>query len=139
MLKLSFGVLICLLCSVLTSIVSAQGYSDSQPTPIEVIKSAKVIFIRSDSAFVKSEALESEMLKQPLVRDWGLIITRDQFKAEMIVEVKRKPLSRKYILSVFDPRTNTVLFAGNVRNSIFSNLHRKLAEKFVEHMREAGR
>jgi len=139
MLNLKRSLAVCLFTFICVSTVVAQGYSDSQPTPADVIKNAKVIYIRSDSRYVKSEELESEILKQPLARDWGLIITRDEFKAEMIVEVKRKRWSRKYILSVLDPRTNTVLFAGKVHNVMFSNLNRKLAEKFVERMREAGR
>ena len=105
----------------------------------DVIKSVKVIYVRSRSRYVHAEELEEELMKQPMISRWGLVVTREEMKADLIIEVTRKKWSRKYTLSAVDPKTNSVLFAVKAHNTWLSNLHHKLAEKFVERMKEAGR
>jgi hypothetical protein len=103
----------------------------------ERLRSAKVYFIRSDSRYVNSEALENEILKQPEVEQWGLIITRDESASDLILEVTRKRWSKKFTFVVIDRTTNYVLLTGKIRDRWFHRVENLIARRFVERMKES--
>lgn len=100
----------------------------------EKLRNAKVIFIKSESRYARNEELENEILKQPEVIQWGLLITRNESEADLIFEVTRKRWSRKYTFVVIDPLTNLVLLTGKVQDKLFSRVEHKIARRFVEQM-----
>jgi hypothetical protein len=137
LLKLLLFLFCCLFVSTFTANIFGQDKSNQQAIDKnETIRNARVYFIRSESRYAKSEALEDEILKQPEVQQWGLIITRDESKAQLIFEVTRKRWSKKYTFVVIDPITNYVLLTGTIRNRWFHRVEHLLARRFVERMKE---
>lgn len=116
-----------------------QGSSDSNSKSEKIdikekLRSAKVIFIKSESIYARNEELENEILKQHEIIQWGLLITRDESEADLIFEVTRKRWSRKYTFVVIDPKTNFVLLTGKIHDKLFSRVEHKIARRFVEEL-----
>ncbi|HKQ52802.1 MAG TPA: hypothetical protein VJT74_10560 [Pyrinomonadaceae bacterium] len=98
-----------------------------------LLRRAKVIYIRKESAFFKPAELENELLKRPEFQRWGLTITRSEVDADLIIEVSRKVFTR-FVYTVIDRRTNTVVASGKL-SSLGGTLSTKIAKRFVENMR----
>jgi hypothetical protein len=125
----------CLL-SPLTS-VSAGNYSQSEAprhSPNEVLRSAQTIFIRSKSVYFKASTLENSLLQQDEFQQWGLVITREESDADLIIEVGRKVFTTSFIYSVIDPRNKRVVASGRV-NSIGGTVEGKITDSFMKKMR----
>jgi hypothetical protein len=98
-----------------------------------ILRNAKVIYIRKESAFFKPAELENELLKRPEFQRWGLVITRNEMDADLIIEVGRKVFTR-FVYSVIDRRTNTLVASGKL-SSLGGTLSTKIAKRFVEDMK----
>lgn len=109
---------------------------EARPSPNEVLRSAKTIFIRSNSVYFKPSTLENSLLQQEDFQEWGLVITRDEADADLIIEVGRKLFTTSFIFSVLDPRHKRVVASGRV-NSIGGTVEGKITESFMKKMRSA--
>jgi hypothetical protein len=105
----------------------------ARPSPIEVLRSAQTIFIRTKSSYFKPAALEQELLDRSEVQIWGLIISREEVHADLIIEVDRKLFTNKFVYSVLDPRTNTVLISGKI-GSLGGTVEEQIANGFVKRL-----
>ena len=129
-------------CCVLSSLtlVSAKPYpqnqpqSQARPSPNEVLRSAQTIFIRSKSVYFKPTTLENSLLQQEEFQQWGLVITREESDADLIIEVGRKLFTSSFIYSVLDPRNKRVVASGRV-NSIGGTVEGKITSSFLKKMR----
>jgi hypothetical protein len=99
-----------------------------------VLRSAQTIFIRSNSVYFKAETLENSLLQQDEFQQWGLVITRDENDADLIIEVGRKLFTSSFIYSVIDPRNKRVVASGRV-NSIGGTVEGKITESFMKKLR----
>jgi len=106
----------------------------ARPTPNEVLRSAQIIFVRSKSVYFKSETLENSLLQQEEFQQWGLVITRDENDADLIIEVGRKVFTSSFIYSVLDPRNKRVVASGRV-NSIGGTVEGKITDSFMKKLR----
>jgi hypothetical protein len=119
--------------------VSASESAQSEathPGPNEVLRSAQTIFIRSKSVYFKASTLENSLLQQDEFQQWGLVITRDENDADLIIEVGRKLFTTSFIYSVLDPRHKRVVASGRV-NSIGGTVEGKITASFMKKMRSA--
>lgn len=121
------------------TLVSARDYSQNeaaQSSPGDMLRSARTIFIRSKSVYFKASTLENSLLQQDEFQQWGLVITRDEADADLIIEVGRKAFTTSFIYSVIDPRNKRVVASGRV-NSIGGTVEGKITDSFMKKLRAA--
>jgi hypothetical protein len=95
-----------------------------------VLRSARTVYIRSKSVYFKSSELENELRKQPEFQQSGILVTRDETSADLIIEVGRKVFTSKFIYSVIDARSQIILLSGKV-DSIGGTAAGKVGTEFV--------
>jgi len=104
--------------------------------PAAVLREARFIFVRSDSAFVSGREVEDSLRKRKEFQAWGMVITRNEAQADLIIEITRKPLTRRFTFSVLDPRTSEVVTSGKTRSVLFGKkISNKIAEKFANRVK----
>ncbi len=104
--------------------------------PASVLRRARFVFVRSDSAFISGREVEDSLRKRKEFRAWGMGITRNEAQADLIIEITRKPLTRRFTFSVLDPRTSEVVTSGKTRSVLFGKkIPNKIAEKFANRVR----
>jgi hypothetical protein len=104
--------------------------------PATVLRRARFVLVRSDSAFVSGREVEDSLRKRKEFRAWGMVITRNEAQADLIIEITRKPLTRRFTFSVLDPRTSEVVTSGKTRSVLFGKkIPNKIAEKFANRVK----
>lgn len=104
--------------------------------PATVLRRARFIFVHSDSAFVSGREVEDSLRKRKEFQAWGMVITRNEAQADLIIEITRKPLTRRFTFSVLDPRTAEVVTSGKTRSVLFGKkISNKIAEKFANRVK----
>jgi hypothetical protein len=106
--------------------------------PAAVMRAARSVHVRSLSAFVSAREVEDSLRKRKEVRVWGLVVTRNEAEADLVIEITRKSFSRRYTFTVLDPRTMLVVASGKTRSVVFGKkIANKVAEKFANRLRAA--
>ena len=112
---------------------------DTRPTavdPATVLRRARFVFVRSDSVFVSGGEVEASLLKRKEFKAWGMFVTRDEAQADLVIEITRKPFTRRFTFSVIDPRTSEVVASGKTRSVILGKkIPNKIAEKFANRVK----
>lgn len=104
--------------------------------PAAVLRKARFVLVRSDSAFVSGREVEDSLRKRKEFQAWGMVITRNEAQADLIIEITRKPLTRRFTFSVLDPRTSEVVTSGKTRSVLFGKkIPNKIAEKFANRVK----
>lgn len=104
--------------------------------PASVLRRARFVFVRSDSAFISGREVEDSLRKRKEFRAWGMVITRNEAQADLVIEITRKPLTRRFTFSVLDPRTSEVVTSGKTRSVLFGKkISNKIAEKFANRIK----
>ncbi|HJQ34022.1 MAG TPA: hypothetical protein VJ866_17710 [Pyrinomonadaceae bacterium] len=119
--------------------------SESQPTPFTrpsvvdpatILRRARFVLVRSDSVFVSGREVEDSLRKRKEFRAWGMVVTRDESEADLVIEITRKSFTRRFTFSVLDPRTSEVVASGKTRSVIFGKkIANKVAEKFANRVK----
>jgi len=122
---------LCLLSLCVTG-VSAQS---STPDPVASLRSAKLIYVKSSSALVGSSVIEEKLQKRPEFSQLGLVITRDEAAADLILEVHHDRFT-KYVYTAVDPKANIVV-AGGKLSSLGGTVAGKVAKSFLKEVRKA--
>jgi hypothetical protein len=94
--------------------------------------STRRVFVRSTSLLVRGAVVEEKLLKRPEFQQLGFAITRDESDAHLILEL-RHDLLTKYVFSVVDVKTRTLL-AGGKLSSLGGTVAGKVAKRFVKEM-----
>jgi len=102
---------------------------------IAILRSARIIFVRSHSVLVKGAVVEEKLQKRPEFQQFGLAITRDASAADLILEL-RHDLFTKYVYTAVDPRTQ-ILVAGGKLSSLGGTVADKVAKRFLKQMGQA--
>lgn len=101
-----------------------------------LMRTARVILVRSHTAFVSDKEVEDSLRKRKEFRAWGMTVTRSDADADLIIEIERKSFSRRFTFSVLDPRTLLVVTSGKTRSVLFGKkIPNKIAEKFVNRLK----
>lgn len=104
--------------------------------PATVLRRARFVFVRSDSAFISGREVEDSLRKRKEFHAWGMVITRNEAQADLIIEITRKPLTRRFTFSVLDPHTSEVVTSGKTRSVLFGKkIPNKIAEKFANRVK----
>ncbi|HYH86239.1 MAG TPA: hypothetical protein VEX60_12360 [Pyrinomonadaceae bacterium] len=101
-----------------------------------VMRRARYIRVHSDSVFVSEQEVEDALRKRKEFQAWGMVITRNDSDADLIIEITRKSLTRRFTFSVIDPRTMEVVTSGKMRSVMFGKkISNKIAEKFANRIK----
>jgi hypothetical protein len=113
-----------------------QAETETPKDPPAILASARVIFVCSRTGFVKSEVIESELLKRAEFQQSGLLVTKDPKAADLVMEVRRSNFTTEYPYVVVDTRTRLVVASGRV-NSLFGTAAGKIAKGFIKQVQKA--
>jgi hypothetical protein len=103
------------------------------PDNRELVSRARSFYVRSDTFYMKREALESSLLGQKEFKAWNLQITGKEELADMLVRVKRVPFSNHFSYTVTDRATDTIVMAGKV-DSLAGTVYGRIAKEIVDKM-----
>lgn len=104
--------------------------------PATVLRKARFVYVNSDTVFVKKSEVEDSLRKRKEFRAWGMSVTRNPNDADLIIEIERKSLTRRFTFTVLEPRTMTVLTSGKTRSVLFGKkIPNKIAEKFANRVK----
>jgi hypothetical protein len=113
-------------------VVSAQS---STPDPVASLRSAKLIYVKSSSILVGTSVIEDKLQKRPEFTQMGLVITRDESAADLILEVDHDVLT-KYVYTAVDPRSKIVVASGKL-SSLGGTVAGKVAKRFLKQVMQA--
>jgi hypothetical protein len=102
----------------------------TRPHRIAEFEATRRVFVRSKSLLVRAAVVEDKLLKRPEFTQLGFVITRDEADADLILEL-RHDLLTKYVFSVVDVKTQTVVASGKV-SSLGGTVAGKVAKRFVK-------
>lgn len=105
-------------------------------SPNDILRSARVLFVRSRSGFFEGEVFEREILKRSEKEKLELFITRDESQAELIVEVYRKKFSTRFVFSVIEPKTRLVV-TSDKSSSLGGDIEPDLANLLIKKFKAA--
>jgi hypothetical protein len=113
-------------------VVSAQS---STPDPVASLRSAKLIYVKSSSILVGTSVIEDKLQKRPEFTQMGLVITRDESAADLILEVDHDVLT-KYVYTAVDRRSQIVVASGKL-SSLGGTVAGKVAKRFLKQVMQA--
>jgi mono/diheme cytochrome c family protein len=79
-----------------------------------LMRSARTIFIESNTVFLKAEKLAGELQKRPEFRALGLAVVTEPKLADIHVELDRPPFTFTYAFTATSPETSLLLTSGEV-------------------------
>jgi len=120
------------LLSLCATVVSAQS---STPDPVASLRSAKLIYVKSSSILVGTSVIEDKLQKRPEFSQMGLVITRDESAADLILEVDHDVLT-KYVYTAVDRRSQIVVASGKL-SSLGGTVAGKVAKRFLKQVMQA--
>ena len=104
--------------------------------PAAVLRTARTVYVRSDSVFVSASEVEASLLKRKEFRAWGMNVTRNETEADLVIEITRRALTRRFTFTVLEPRTMSIVTGGKTRSVLFGKkIPNKIAEKFANRLR----
>ena len=109
-----------------------------QPTttdPATILRSVKSIYVKSSSLFVGSQVVETKLRKRPEFQQLGLVITRNEKEADLILELHHDVFTM-YVYTAIDPRTKIVVASGKL-SSLGGTVAGKVAKRFMKQMMKA--
>jgi hypothetical protein len=104
------------------------------PTNKELATRARSVYVETETIYMKREALESSLLGKPEFKAWEMQITGRRDLADLILHVKRIPLSNHFLYTVTDTGTQTIVMAGKV-DSLAGTVYGQIAGEICDKMK----
>lgn len=104
----------------------------SIPNAVDVARSARFIYVLSQSLLVTSEDIENKLRKHPDFTRFGLVVTRQPADADLILEVRRSVLT-KFVFTATEPETLVVVASGKL-SSLGGTVDGKVAKLFMKQL-----
>jgi hypothetical protein len=101
----------------------------------EAAVATRKVYVHSTSLLVGAAVVEDKLLKSSEFTRQGFVITRDPRDADLVLEL-RHDLLTKYVFTVIDARTLTVI-AGGKLSSLGGTVAGKVARRFMKEMSAA--
>ncbi len=92
----------------------------------------RFIYVRSHSALVTAEEIENKLRRHPDFQRLGLIVTRQEMDADLILEVRRSVLT-KFVFTAIKPET-LILVASGKLSSLGGTVDGKVAKLFMKQL-----
>ena len=119
----------------LLSLDAASASAQSPATSVTALRSAKTIYVKSSSVLVGAAVVEAKLQKRPEFSQMGLVITRDEAAADLILELEHDVFT-KYVYTAIDTKTNTVVASGKL-SSLGGTVAGKVAKRFLKQVLQA--
>ena len=134
--KLNLGLsALCLMAAVMhvgSSTLSAQTSAfAASPAAVNAAVPRRV-FVRSEALLVRAAVVEDKLMKRREFNQLGLVLTRNEADADIILELRHDVLT-KYVYSAVDTRTQTVIAGGKV-SSLGGTVAGKVAKRFLKQL-----
>ncbi len=98
--------------------------------PLSALRSARMIHVKSTSIAVGVAVIEAKLQKRPEFSQLGLLITRNEEEADLILVVEHD-LFTKYTYTAIHKDTNIVVASGKL-SSLGGTVAGKVAERFLK-------
>ena len=128
---------LCLMATVMhigSSTLSAQTSAFSAAPASRNIAAQRRVFVRSKALLVRAAVVENKLLKRAEFNQLGLVLTRNEGDADIILELRHDVLT-KYVYSAVDTRTQTVIAGGKV-SSLGGTVAGKVAKRFLKQLEQ---
>jgi hypothetical protein len=112
------------------SVASRARRAELVRTSGDVARTARYIYVRSLSALVTAEDIENKLRKHPDFQRFGMLITRQEMDADLILEVRRSVLT-KFVFTAIEPQT-LILIASGKLSSLGGTVDDKVAKRFMK-------
>ena len=112
------------------NVASRARLAESNRSPEDVARSVRYIYVRSLSALVTAEDIENKLRKHPDFKRFGMLITRQELDADLVLEVRRSVLT-KFVFTAVDPKT-LILVASGKLSSLRGTVDDKVATRFMK-------
>jgi hypothetical protein len=99
------------------------------------MRTARIIYVRCLSALISAEDIENKLRKHPDFQRYGMLITRQESDADLILEVKRGVLT-KFVFTAIEPQTLVVVASGKL-SSLGGTVDGKVAKLFMKQVVQA--
>jgi hypothetical protein len=121
-------------CLLSLDAMTASAQSPANPA-VNALRSAKTIYVKSTSVLVGAAVVETKLQKRPEFSQMGLVITRDEAAADLILELEHDVFT-KYVYTAIDTKTNTVVASGKL-SSLGGTVAGKVAKRFLKQVSKA--
>ena len=102
---------------------------------VAALRTAKTIYVKSSSVLVGAAVVETKLQKRPEFSQMGLVITRDEAAADLILELEHDVFT-KYVYTAIDRKTNMVVASGKL-SSLGGTVAGKVAKRFLKQVLRA--
>jgi hypothetical protein len=134
--KLYFGLsALCLMTAMMhggSSTLSAQTSAFSAAPASRNTAVPRRVFVRSEALLVRAAVVEDKLMKRAEFNQLGLVLTRNEGDADIILELRHDVLT-KYVYSAVDTKTQTVIAGGKV-SSLGGTVAGKVAKRFLKQL-----
>ena len=104
--------------------------AESNKSAEDIARSVRYIYVRSLSALVTTEDIENKLRRHPDFQRLGMVVTRQEMDADLILEVRRSVLT-KFVFSAIEPR-RLILVASGKLSSLGGTVDDKVATRFMK-------
>ena len=109
-----------------------------QLTPVELLASARTIYIKSNSVWVKRKSIEDALMKKKGFLELGYAIVKDLSEADLKLEVDHTALTLRYPFTVTHMKSQIVVASGTVISlRILNDVPGDTAGSFVKQAKAA--
>jgi len=105
----------------------------TQPVPMMVVE--KQATVAAADLDPRATVVKEKLQKRPEFQQLGLVITRDEHAADLILEL-RHDLFTMYVFTVIDPKTQVVVASGKL-SSLGGTVAGKVAAGFMKRLVQA--
>lgn len=108
------------------------------PHPLELLASARTIYVQSHSVYVRRKSIEDALMKKKGFLEMGYAIVKDLSEADLKLEVDHTALTLRYPYTVTHLKTQIVVATGTVHSLRFLNdVPGDTADSFVKQAKAA--
>lgn len=107
--------------------VSMRTVNTERPAAVQ-----RKVFVRSEALLVRASVVEDKLMKRAEFNQMGLVLTRNEGDADIILELRHDVLT-KYVYSAVDTKTQTVIAGGKV-SSLGGTVAGKVAKRFLKQL-----
>lgn len=116
--------------------VSPAPTQESPPTPVQILRTFRTIYIRTSTWLSKPEMLGGELQKRREFDEWGLAMVNN-IAADVVITVDHQPGWFYYTYSMVHQATGTVLATGTVTAWDGKKACGKIADELIKRIKRA--